>query len=407
MGTLGSPTDSTLAAASGMLPSLAGNTFGLTKDNAVQTASFGVSPYLVRRFGDWGSGRIGYSLDVTRSDTLSGFAAAPFPVGGTNGQSLVTNEETAHYETGDLLPRLQDSIDLDLLQRQSGTDGGVPLTAGRPAALGITGHSSRAMFTDTLSYALNRSVTLFASGGHEDITYSNQAFVPIHDLTWAVGTILMPNPDSRVTISYGHHDGFNSLSVDGYYALTARTTLTASYGSTLGTQLETVQTQLNLASIGSLGTPVNAQTRAPLYGNLNVLSVQDGVFRTTNLAVGSRTTLDRDIISFTFLMSEQSNALAGAQSKLRATTAGGTWIHQMRPYMTFSTGLSFSWQNPTGYSGGGPGRNTSVVASLGWQQQISETLTAGIRYSFVNRQSDNASYSVFQNLLIFGITKSF
>ena len=62
---------------------------GLNKNNEVQTTSFGISPYLLHDFGDWGTGKVGYSLGVTRSDTLSGFASAPFPTGGTNGQTLV------------------------------------------------------------------------------------------------------------------------------------------------------------------------------------------------------------------------------------------------------------------------------------------------------------------------------
>ncbi|HYZ24057.1 MAG TPA: hypothetical protein VE690_18055, partial [Rhodopila sp.] len=410
LGTLGSATDSTLAIASGSLSSLPGNTLVLTKDNSVQTSSFGVSPYLVHRFGDWGSGRIGYSLDVSRSDTLSGFAAAPFPSGGVNGQSLVSNEETAHYQTGEILSRLTDSVDIDLLQRQARTDSGFRLANGLPASSGIADYSTRTVVFNTVTYALHRDVALFAAGGHEDISYSGGTLASIHDLIWKLGTTLTPNPDSQVTVSYGHQNGFNSLSVEGHYALTARTMLTASYGSDLGTQLETVQTQLNLAAIGSPGSLIDARSNTTVFGNVNLLPVQEGVFRTTTLALGSRTTLDRDIISFSFLTAEQSSGLAGvqsAQSKLRATTAGGSWIHQMRPDMTISTGLSLTWQYPTGYGVGGPGRNTSIVASVGWQTKLSETLTAGVRYTLLNRQAQDTSYTVFQNLLIFGVTKTF
>ena len=96
LGGVGAPAGAA-ATAQTAIPTLAGNDQGLTRNNEMQVTSFGISPYLVQRFGDWGTGRLGYSLDVTRSNTLSGFASSPFPTGGTNGQTLMTNEEIAPF----------------------------------------------------------------------------------------------------------------------------------------------------------------------------------------------------------------------------------------------------------------------------------------------------------------------
>ena len=179
---------------------------------------------------------------------------------------------------------------------------------------------------------------MFVSGGHEDITYSNQTVssatgipgadgavlptytysnvpgISIHDLTWRFGGTLTPSPDSSLTLAYGHKNGYNSFSVDGHYQATARTLLTVSYGSTLGTQLEYLQSQLNLAATNGTGALINGQTGGPLFGATNALPAQDGVFRTDSLNVGSRTSLERDIIAFNLLLTKQTNSQGIATS---------------------------------------------------------------------------------------------
>ena len=52
--------------------------------------------------------------------------------------------------------------------------------------------------------------------------------------------------------------------------------LTFNYGSMLGTQLEYVQNQLNLATAGGNGALVNGQTGGQLFGATNALGVQPG-----------------------------------------------------------------------------------------------------------------------------------
>ena len=70
-----------------------------------------------------------------------------------------------------------------------------------------------------------------------------------------------------------------------------------------------VQNQLNLATANSNGTLVNGQTGGRLFGTTNALAVQDGVFKTETLTLGSETTLDRDIISL--------NLIAGQADRVR------------------------------------------------------------------------------------------
>ncbi len=439
-GALGTPAGAG-ATAQSAIPILGGNALGLTRDNEVQTTSFGISPYLLQSFGDWGSAKVGYSFNVTRSATLSGFASSPIPTGGNNGQTLITNEGTAHFATGPIMQFLQNSIDLDVLSGTTTTDADGSLVPGifilNPNGT-VTGFSappgrstfSRVVVTDTISYAVSRSLTLFVSGGHEDIVYSNQALsginptlgangalepnflyadVPgtsIHGMTWRFGGTWTPNPDSSLTLSYGHQNGFNSFSANGYYQATPRTLLNVSYDSTLGTQLEFVQNQLNLAANNGSGTLVNGLNGGGLFGANNALPYQNGVFRTDTLTMGSTTLLDRDIIFLNLLFAKQTTSGAGSSS---GTSRGGsaTWLHQLQPETIVSASVAYSTQDQASFPGVSANKSSSIVASLAWQRQISDTVSVNLRYSYLARRSDTAAFDMYQNLLILGISKTF
>jgi len=410
LGTVGASAAATNATVA-TIPSLAGNSLGLNKGNEVQTESYAISPYLLRRFGDWGTGKLGYSLGVTRSNLLTGFASSPLPTGGADGQTQVTNEEIANFTTGEFLGSIQDSFNVDLQQSSSSADAGfVSGTTGLPGSSNTT-TSTREIVTDQVSYVVNRDITVFVSGGHENISYSGLAtgfgFRPIDDLTWSVGATLTPNADSLLTVSYGHQNGYNAFSANGHYALTARTMLTLSYGSSLGTQLENLQNQLNLASVNGSGSLVNAQTGGTLFGPTNALGARDGVFRTDTLSVGGQTTWERDIVSANLLLTTQSQSGIMNTSTSTAKTVSLGWIHQLQPDLTLSSALAYSRQEQPGGIVLNPGNSTSVATSVSLNYQISDTVGASLRYSFFDRQSPVAAFSVYQNILILGISKTF
>jgi uncharacterized protein (PEP-CTERM system associated) len=392
----------------------AGNAAGLNRNNETQTTSFGISPYVMRRFGDWGSGRLGYSLDVTDSASLSGFAASPFPSGGTNARHLVTNEGTGHFATGEVLQSVQDALDINASQSQSSSGANFGAAAGVAAPqAGTSFTSTRLTANNTVTYAVNRTVSVFGSGGYESILYSSAGARPIRDFTWTIGTTITPNPDSLVRISYGHQSGINSLSLDGHYALTARTLLTMSYGSTLGTQLEAIQSQLNQATPGLNGGLNNALTPGTLFGASNSLLQQDGVFRTTTMSVGVQTSLDRDVLSLTTQLAKQTRESGASGTGSESSSVSLSWTHQMRPDMTLTASGTYSKQTQLVSSvarvagNAGPGDNTVISASLAWQWLLSESATFSVRYAYFDRHSASALYSVYQNMLILGLTKRF
>jgi len=431
-GTIGAGAGSGVSAQTS-IPTAGGNAQGLTRDNEVQTTSVGISPYLLHSFGDWGIGKLGYSLDLTRSHRLSDFASPPFPTSGTDGQTLLTNEVIEHYTTGEIMPFLQNSIDFDAQHSQITTDN---TGSGASAVPGSTSTSSRVLVSDTISYALAPSLVVFASGGHEDITYSNQSAQPvggvilltganggllppiftfantgappIHDLTWSLGATWTPGPDGSLSVSYGHQNGFNSATVNGHYQATARTLVTVSYASTLGTQLENLRNQLNLAAANGNGTLVNGQTGGSLFAGSNALAFQNGVFRTDTLTIGSTTALERDIISLNQLWAKQTGSGTNTSSA-SSKTVNASWLHEMRPDMTISAAIAYSVQDQTAgvVAGLVPGNSTSFAGSLAWQYQISETLAGSVRYSLLERQSATTVLSFYQNMLILGISKTF
>jgi hypothetical protein len=189
--------------------------------------------------------------------------------------------------------------------------------------------------------------------------------------------------------------------------VTARTALSLSYGSTLGTQLEYLQNQLNLAATGPNGTLVNGQTGGQLFGATNALAIQDGVFKTTTFTLGSQTALDRDIVSFNLLLATQTSTAGASSSSSTSKTFQANWIHQMRPDMTLNAAFSLSFQDQAFQNNLSPGNSTSIVASVAWQNQISETVSISVRYSFLQQQSATTAFNITQNLLILGLTKTF
>nr|WP_294523665.1 hypothetical protein [uncultured Rhodopila sp.] len=407
LGTLGASSTG-VGSMQASVPSLAGNSLGLSRADQVQTNSFGISPYLLRQFGDWGTGKLGYSFNATASDQLTGFAASPFLSGnGANSQTLLSNEQIAHFATGDFLEPVENSFDVDLMQNQttSGANYGYGAT-GVPAA-NQSYTSTRDFITDKVTWQINRAVAVFGSGGHENIVYSEPGGLNINDMTWSLGTTLTPDPDTFLTISYGHQNGYGSLNVNGRYQITGRTTLTVSYGSTTGTQLENLQSQINLATASGNGSLINGQNGGQLFAGTNALPVQNGVFRYDTLTAGLQTILDRDTIAINLLDTHQTRAGSGSSSSNGTVLSlSGYWQHQLRDAFTLSAAGSYSIQN--GVAGaGGPGNSNSEAVSVGLQYQFSETVSTSLRYSFFARQAQVTAYTFYENMLILGVSKSF
>jgi uncharacterized protein (PEP-CTERM system associated) len=365
------------------------NDIGLSKENRSQTASFSLSPYMLYRFGDIGTGKVGVSLDRTASSAINGFAAIPLVSHGVDNQQVTTAEEYAQFQTGG---------DLSLVRYTFSADGSQSTSSG-------TGVNSSDRYTvnNRVDYQFNRSISVYGQIGYENITYSGNNGLDIHDITWGVGTVLTPNPDSSLSLGYGHQNGTNSVTASARYALTQRTILTASYNNGIGTQLEQVNNQLAQASVGNSGGLVNGSTGGPLFVGNNALGLSPGVFRYSYFSFSATTTLNRDSLSLTLGHSQQTQVGTGVAGTTNAVSTGTfSWTHELSSDLVATATASVSLGSPTAGN-----KSNSYVASASLQYIISATLSAFARYSFYDVQSSTAGQSWYQDLLLVGVTKQF
>src|SRR6185437_10032914 len=81
----------------------------LTRNNATQTETFSVAPYLVHRFGTFGTVKAGYSYSYSSSSALSGFTAFPISSSDANG-TLNTHNEVLQFTSGEDFGRFRQLV---------------------------------------------------------------------------------------------------------------------------------------------------------------------------------------------------------------------------------------------------------------------------------------------------------
>jgi len=385
---------------------------GLGRNNLIQTTSFGVSPYLLHQFGDIGTGKIGYSANISRYNALNGFTASPIGDSGSNVQSMISQEEIAQFTSGEILPFVQDVVDVHLSQSTFNYGQATFATGTGTVGTGtgggsVTSQSRRASISNKVTYPIDHQFSVFASLGYEDINYTGAFTSSIHGLTWGVGTTWTPDPDSKITVSYGRHDGANAFSADGIYSITARTVVGLTYSNSIGTRLENLQAGLNTSQFNAQGGLVNGRTGGNPFAAGNATGVDPGIYRFSTLNMNLRTLLDRDIITANVVWTKQTAEGGGtpASNSVDAKALIVQWTHQLTEDLTFNTAASYTLQNT---SGGFNGGNTTVIsASAALQYAVSDTLSATLRYSYFDRTTATTILAISQNLVILGLTKHF
>ena len=426
-GTLGAQNAGLATTAGGDIGGSGGQ--GLNRRNEVQTSSFGIAPYLLRQFGDYGTGKIGVAVDVSRSSSISGFLASPFPTGGGNGQTALTTEQYARFVSGQFLEKFQYTLDIDVQQSRSQADAVAALVAntnGTTTVPGVTFTSQRQTINNQISYALDHTFTVLASAGVQRISYSASNFPNTSGLIWSVGFMYNPGPETGITVTYGHQNGTTGFTANGYFPVGGRSLVTFSYSNTIGTQLENLQNQLNNSTISQTGALVSALTGGPTLVATNALGVQAGVFRFKTATASWITQWPRDTVQATLNWSQQtsltpslalssitfdpatgvailnttSTTVAGPETTV--ATAGISWLHQLSPDITMSTGASYSLIHRSGNI-----NDSSLSAAVGLQYVVSQSTQLNARYSFFDRISKIPGYSLYENLLLLGVTKQF
>ena len=400
-GTVGASDSGGLTAGSG--GGLGGTSLlGTSQQDTVQTVSVGISPYLLKKFGEYGTLRLGYSLNMSQSSPAAGFQFSPFPTGGGS-QKQTTTEQTMEFRSGDILNDFQDVLSASLSQSTA---------SGQLSAFGSAGSiaapqaisSTRQILSNQVNYVLTRALTLTVSIGHEKIAYGGTNAFNIDGATWSFGGTLTPNQTSSITISYGHQQGSDSLSFNGRYQLTARTTITGTYSDTLGTQLENLQRQLGQGSVGANGSFVNSQTGGQLFGNTNAAAIQPGVFHFKTLSATIATQLNRDTLSATLNTSNQVSAGGTAAAQASSQTNGiiMQWTHELRPDLRWTTSASYNV-----ISGGFLGASQSIAINTSLLYTLSESLSGSARYTYFRSASSSALRNLYEDIFVLGVTKTF
>lgn len=382
------------------------NSAVLNRRNQFQTFSAGISPYLLRQFGDYGTLRIGTSFQVTTQSNVTGFGTLPLTTTGDNAQSQFTTEQTVRFVTGEFLGRIQNTVEGTLSQTP------ISSTTGPGGRRFGSAFSSRQIITNRTAYAINHAITVFGTLGYENIDYTGGLTQKVSGLVWDIGTTLTPNPDSSITVSYGRRDGAESVNFFGTYALSPRTSISANYASRLTTQLQNLQSQLDQSVLNTSGVLVNSQTGAPLVIGNNGLALQPGLFRFDTFTMSAQTALDRDLFTLGLISTKQSSPNGSpSTASTTARTVTGSWQRELRPDLSLNTVLSYTTQTTGGTSGVG----RTFAGSIGLNYLMTETLTGRIRYSYFNRQAGAATafnpvfgrLSFSQNLFTVSLTKQF
>jgi uncharacterized protein (PEP-CTERM system associated) len=369
----------------------------LTRNNATQAETFSIAPYVVHRFGTFGTVKAGYSYSYSSYSSLGGFTAFPLSVSGTNG-SLNTQNEVLQFTSGEDFGRFRELI---------------LATGTQFSGSGVTSGAYQYMLTNQLGYAITREITVFGEIGVEDIHFSGTPATNLQDAVWAVGTQWTPNPDSSITVGYGHKYGMDSVLFNGSYAPTARTRIYGQYQTGLGTDLTQLQSYALNSGVDSFGNSIDETTGAPIGLGSGALGVSgnNNLYQTKTLTGGATLSLDRDQI--TLQVSWQDRQIVATTNRFGASSSSGFsglvgWQHQLTPDTFGSAYLSYGRQNGNQFFAGlGNEVEDTYAAQVAVRHNFTETLSGIAQYTFTDRVANIPGLSFTQNVFLLGLSKQF
>ncbi len=402
------------------------NTTTLNRDDQVQSASLSVTPYAEHRFRGWGTGRVGYSLARTIQDSRSTQNAVAanqaIQLNGTGFGAignLTTQRERASFLTGENLGRVNGAVAIEAVQYSGGD---------------LSYHGAhRNQVTNDVGYAITRKITALAGFGYQDLRFGGTPGVRINEPIWSVGGRIAPDPDSTLTVSYGHRDGFNAAAVDGAYSPTARTRVFVRYSTGLTTDAEEQQNLLQSTNVGPTGLLVDSVTGAPVSSTSGAFGTQNGLYRLRRFSITGLYVLPRDAVTVGLAQDDRTSINATtASTGVAAAPAGSSnsgiigtvsWQHELTPALTSSASISYGLESNGGAGGAASqGSPRTIQTSFGLNYTFTQTLTGNMRYSFFDRSGGSGQTTQFnsspfgygqagqnltENLLLAGLRKSF
>jgi uncharacterized protein (PEP-CTERM system associated) len=364
-----------------------GNNFN--NNTQTQVYNFSVNPQLMHQFGGVGTAQLGYNFSDSLFYANNQNIISNIPANKNTSSSIQT--EFFDFNSGNNFGRINNALNISASQFY-GTN------------VQQNGHRNTASYT--LSYAFNRFVTAIAEIGYEDLYYGATRYTGIyygaqydnvlvsrpyavHGLTGAGGVKLTPNDDSSLTVTYGHMDGGDSLTVNGVYKPTARVTIYANSSSGVTTSGQDLANFASSANFGPAGTAYSASTGAPmLYSMANTAGISQPV-RMTRSALNAVYSLDRDswAAGLSYVQQQNLAGVAPLSGSSVSELASLSWQHQVSESLQGTVSASYGHQS---LSASGPvqaGSNPVTGAVARISKALTESLSAEVDYTYARQRA--------------------
>ena len=376
-------------ASSSQLSTYNGVSTALT-NNSTQVYSYNISPYFTHSFADVATIYTSYNFSESFFQQLGknrNSSKTTLPLTAQNLTSpgvsnSATQSESATLSSGPAFTFLQHVLSVQAAQFYGQN-------------LHNTGDSKSLSYT--LNYAYSRFLAIFGQVGYQTLHYNATAVNGIrtskaytyNGLTGSGGVRLTPNDLSELTLSYGFYDGGNVITASGRVQPTPRITFLANSSSSVttnGQDLSNYAATSNFSANGATSIPVSGTPTNYTLGN----SVYNPApFRSTRSSVSVVYSRDRDTFSANVGYNEQtavaavSNSSSGSSHSVLASVG---WQHTVSDTVFLSTtgnyGSQYSASSGSGHSSSNP--VFGAVARL--SNTLSPTLSAEIDYIFQHQQ---------------------
>ncbi|MBY0334007.1 MAG: hypothetical protein K2X49_25395, partial [Acetobacteraceae bacterium] len=383
--------------------------------NQVQSYAFQAAPYLLQRFGGFGTVNVGYAyrwLDQSGNNAFAPGATTPF----FTAQSTQGNQVWAVLRSGEDFGRFLWSVRL-IGSVFSGT------------SVYNDAHQYTASFQT--SYAVNRWLAVLGEIGYEDARFSGVLPYVVKGMTWGAGVRIVPSEDSAIIAAARKRDGFISPFADVAVALGSRTRLNGNYREALSTSGAQSLDLLTSITYDALGNPIDrfagspvvvpfattplGPMGGPLDGGLanpggssfggSFLANQNSLMRTRMGSASISQIWERDTVTLQFFYRESTPvAIARGTTAFQqsGSSVGVTWSRLLSDTTSVSTYLSYGRFNTAGL-----GTSDTYTGRVLLAHQLSESVFGSLQYVYTNRGLALGNDSAVQNVVLATLRKIF
>jgi uncharacterized protein (PEP-CTERM system associated) len=349
----------------------------LGRSNSVLTYSYSAAPTLRHAFGGLATVELGAVLSYSAYSGYTNNNTATAGLPGLN-QTSVSREERALIATGEDFGRISDSLLADG-QQSSG------------AGAFTTSHNNR--ITDTIGYSISYELSVNASAGYENISYSGGTGYSTQGMTWSVGGHWAPSPNTEVDANYGRSQGQNSLTLNASFTPAPNTHVFITHSQSVGTNVSNLQRAVNSTAVGPNGVTFINSTNTPTVLTNNFIGVRPGLFRTTTTSISTAVTHARDIYTVTLTRYDSSQLatdLTGSSSDNSTTSTYGSvsWGHDLSEDLHSNLLANYGINSGNGVANQGFSNNqNSYLLNATLSYSVSQTLSVSASLTQTNAPS--------------------